>query len=206
METEKRSDALKNLNPLCTLRYSATHKNTYNLLYSLNPVKAYDLGLVKQIEVDSILAKNSKNSAFITLDQITATKTRITAKITIDVNGKNEVQRKTLTVNQDDDLYKLSQEREIYKDGYIIEEIDASNQCLTFSNGTSLIVGQNQGGLTDEIMKYQIRKTVEEHLKKERVLYSKGIKVLSLFFIDKVANYRQYDDAGNPTKGKFATN
>ncbi|HNY45038.1 MAG TPA: DEAD/DEAH box helicase, partial [Bacteroidales bacterium] len=109
-----------------------------------------------------------------------------------------------MTVRAEDDLYKLSNEREIYKDGYIIEEIDASNGSITLSNGNVLYKGTTQGALTDEIMKFQMRKTIEEHLKKELRYKSKGVKVLSLFFIDRVANYRQYDTNGNPKHGKFA--
>ncbi|MEL7145332.1 MAG: DEAD/DEAH box helicase, partial [Bacteroidota bacterium] len=204
METEKRKEALQKLNPLCTLRYSATHKNIYNLVYSLNPVKAYDLGLVKQIEVDSIVTEDSNNEAFVGLDAIKTTKTKVTAKLTIDYNNGDSVKQKKITVKVGDDLYRLSNEREIYNNGYIVEEIDAGEESLTFSNGAMLYLGESQGGLTDEVMKYQIRKTIEEHFKKERKFRPKGIKVLSLFFIDKVANYRQYDETGNPTKGKFA--
>jgi type III restriction enzyme len=204
METEKRTAAIQNLNPLCTLRYSATHRNQYNLVYSLNPVKAYDLGLVKQIEVDSIVEENSFNDAYISVDAIKAAKTRVTAKLSINVNDKGSVKRKTVNVKVGDDLFKLSNEREIYADGYIIEEIDASNNCISLSNGNILYKGDTQGGLTDEVMRFQMEKTVEEHLKKELRLNHKGIKVLSLFFIDKVSNYRQYDEAGNPVKGKFA--
>ncbi len=204
METEKRITAIGNLKALCTLRYSATHKNQYNLTYSLNPVKAYDLGLVKQIEVDSILEENAFNDAYISVDTITASKTRVTAKLTIIVNDKNEVKKKAINVKVGDDLYRLSNEREIYKQGYMVEEIDASNQCITISNGTLLHRGESQGGMTNEIMRYQIEKTIEAHLKKELRLNKLGIKVLSLFFIDKVANYRSYDGAGNEIKGKFA--
>ncbi|MBU4486347.1 MAG: DEAD/DEAH box helicase, partial [Candidatus Delongbacteria bacterium] len=92
----------------------------------------------------------------------------------------------------------------VYKEGFIIEEIDVSNKCISLSNGLILYVGDRQGGMTDEIMKFQIRKTIEEHLKKEKRLNPKGIKVLSLFFIDRVSNYRSYDSAGISTKGKFA--
>ncbi len=204
METEKRIKAIDNLNALCTLRYSATHRNRYNLTYSLNPVKAYDLGLVKQIEVDSIIEENAHNDAFVSVESITAGKTKVTAKVSINSNDKGGVKKKKVTVKVGDDLYKLSNEREIYSNGYIIEEIDAANNCITLSNGNILYKGETQGGLTDEIMKMQIRKTVEEHLKKEKRLNKKGIKVLSLFFIDKVANYRKYDGAGNPIQGKFA--
>lgn len=204
METEKRIAAIDNLKALCTIRYSATHKNLYNLTYSLNPVKAYDLGLVKQIEVDSIMEENAFNDAFISVDSITATKTKVTAKITINSNEKGRVTKKTYKVKVEDDLYKLSNEREIYSEGYIIEEIDAVNQTISFSNGTLLYSGNSQGGLTDETFKFQIRKTIEEHLKKEIRLNKLGIKVLSLFFIDKVANYRGYDLSGEKLKGKFA--
>lgn len=204
METEKRKNAIENLNALCTLRYSATHRNLYNLVYSLNPVKAYDLGLVKQIEVDSIIEENAYNDAFLQVNSIKAAKTRVTASVSINVNDKSGVKKKSVSVKVGDDLYKLSNQREIYSDGYIIEEIDAVNQCISISNGNVLYKGDSQGGLTDELMKFQIRKTIEEHLKKEKRLNKVGIKVLSLFFIDKVANYRAYDSEGNPRKGKFA--
>ena len=204
MESEKRSAAIANLNPLCTLRYSATHRNRYNLIYSLNPVKAYDMGLVKQIEVDSVLEENSMNGAFVELTAIAATKTKITAKVTIDVNAKDRVERKNVSVKVGDDLYDLSNNREIYRDGYIVEGIDASNGFISFSNNEVLYQGQQQGGQNDEIMKFQIRRTIEEHLSKELKLNKQGIKVLSLFFIDRVANYRTYDAQGMPVKGKFA--
>lgn len=204
METEKRIGAIKNLNPICTLRFSATHKNFYNLIYSLNPVKAYDLGLVKQIEVDSIVEENTYNDAFIAVESIKATKNRVTAKLTINSNEKSGVRKKTVNVKVGDDLFNLSNKREIYKEGYIIESIDAVEKTLSISNGSSLKEGESQGGLTDEIMKFQIRKTIEEHLKKEKKFNKFGIKVLSLFFIDKVANYRIYDEDGNVSKGKFA--
>lgn len=204
METENRKRAIANLNPLCTLRYSATHKNLYNLVYSLDPVKAYNLGLVKQIEVDSVFAENAFIEAFVNLESITATKTKITAKVKIDVNDKNNVTKKTITVKVGDDLYKLSNNRDVYKDGYIIEEIDYQNQNITFSNGTTIQTGFTQGGMTDEIMKVQLEKTIEEHFKKEHKYKAQNIKVLSLFFIDRVANYRQYDENGNIAKGKIA--
>ncbi|MDO8886165.1 DEAD/DEAH box helicase family protein [Candidatus Oleimmundimicrobium sp.] len=204
METEIRKKAIENLNPLCTLRYSATHTNRYNMVYSLDPVEAYDLGLVKQIEVDSIVTENDFNEAFLCLKKVTATKTRTSAKIKIDVNNPDGVKRKSVTAKVGDDLYDLSNKREIYKNGYIINGIDISENLIEFSNGETVFVGDTFGGLSDEIMKVQIRKTVEEHFLKERKLKSNGIKVLSLFFIDRVANYRDYDSACNPVKGKFA--
>lgn len=204
METDKRVAALNNLNALCTLRYSATHRKQYNLTYSLNPVKAYDLGLVKQIEVDSIIEENAYNDAFVSVESIKATKTKVAARVTINSNEPSGVRKKTYTVQAGDDLYKKSNERKIYADGYLIDGIDVNDQCITLSNGTMLYVGDRQGGMTNEVMKFQIRKTIEEHLKKEKRLNQLGIKVLSLFFIDKVANYRSYDKEGNATKGKFA--
>lgn len=204
METDKRKRAIENLNPLCTLRYSATHKNLYNPVYRLDPVRAYDMGLVKQIEVDSVVAEKSSNSAYVQLKSIKAAKTKIAAVLVIDVNTDTGVQRKSVTVSAGDDLCAKSNEREIYRDGFIVEEIDAVNQSLLFTNGTMLYTGDTSGGFSDEIMKYQIRKSIEEHLKKEKRLLDKGIKVLSLFFIDRVANYRGYDESGATVKGKFA--
>ncbi len=204
METEIRKKAIKNLNPLCTLRYSATHTNRYNMVYSLDPVKAYDLGLVKQIEVDSIITENDFNEAYLCLKKVTATKTCTSAKIKIDVNTSDGVKRKSVTAKVGDDLYSLSNKREIYKNGYIINGIDVSENLIELSNGKTVFVGDTFGGLTDEVMKVQIRKTIEEHFLKERKLKNKGIKVLSLFFVDRVANYRNYDSDGNPAKGKFA--
>ncbi len=204
MESEKRIAAIQNLNPLCTLRYSATHRNRYNLVYSLNPVKAYDLGLVKQIEVDSVIEENSLNGAFIALESITPQKTRVTAKLTIDQNTKDGVKQKTVTIRTGDDLYNLSNEREIYRNGYIVEEIDASNGCVVFSGGETLYVGEKHDDQNDEVMRFQMRRTIEEHLRKELRLNKLGVKVLSLFFIDRVANYRSYDEKGNVLYGKFA--
>ncbi len=203
METEKRKLAIQSLNPLCTLRYSATHRNLYNLVYSLNPVKAYDLGLVKQIEVDSVIEEDSYNDAFVSVENITSKKTKVSAKLVIDVNTQNGVKKKPITVNVGADLYQLSNRRDVYK-GFVVEEIDVSNQMITFTNGVVLTTGMSHGTRKDEVMKFQIERTIEEHLKKELQLNKQGIKVLSLFFIDRVANYRYYDEQGNPQKGKIA--
>jgi type III restriction enzyme len=204
MESEKRITAIQNLNPLCTLRYSATHRNRYNLVYSLSPVKAYDLGLVKQIEVDSVMEENSLNGAFVALESITPQKTKITAKLTIDQNTKDGVRQKTVTVHTGDDLFRLSNEREIYRNGFIVEEIDASNGCVVFNSGETLYVGEKHDDQNDEVMRFQIKRTIEEHLRKELRLNKQGIKVLSLFFIDRVANYRSNNEQGDVVYGKFA--
>lgn len=204
METEIRKKAIQNLNPLCTLRYSATHTNLYNLMYSLNPVKAYDMGLVKQIEVDSVISENDFNASFIQLEAITRTGNNIKARIKIDVNTPKGIQRKSVQVSKNNfDLFALSGDNSKYE-GLKVYEIDYGNDQLELTNGLVLKTGETQGGMNDEVMKFMIRKTVEEHLKKEKAYKDKGIKVLSLFFIDKVKNYREYDTNGNAIKGKFA--
>ena len=201
METDIRRQAIDNLNPLCTLRYSATHTVKYNEIYRLDPVKAYDLGLVKKIEVDGITEADNFNQAFIEVKSIKPQKNKITVKLKIDVNIKGGVTKKEITVNVGDNLFEKSNNREIYKTGFIVSELD--RESITFNNGLCLTIGQKQGGLNDEIMRYQIESTVRNHLDKEKRFKDKGIKVLTLFFIDRVANYRGYE-SGNPSKGKLA--
>ena len=120
METDIRKRAISNLNPLFTLRFSATHKNLYNLVYKLDPVKAYELGLVKQIEVDSVVTKNENPGAFISVDSFRMAKNSVSTKITIFVNEKGGVYKKQFTTKVGDDLYVLSKNRDIYSGGYII--------------------------------------------------------------------------------------
>jgi type III restriction enzyme len=204
METDIRKAAIENLSPLCTLRYSATHKYPYNLLYSLSPVQAYDRGLVKQIEVDGITTEGNYNAAYIQLKGIQQGKRSIKAKLSIYRNEGGAVQQKDITVDLGEDLFELSGGRDMYKDGFILNEINGKEQYVVFSNGTMLETGQTQGGLTDEIMKFQVERTVQHHFEKVKNLKAKGIKVLSLFFIDKVANYREYNEDGTTGKGKFA--
>lgn len=194
METGTAKAAIASLNPLCALRYSATHRNPYNLLYRLDPVKAYDLKLVKRIEVDSVLDEPDFNQPYIQVQSITATKTRITAKIAIDVNANGGPQRKTLTLSSGGvDLFDRSNERGSYK-GYIVDEIDAGNGCISFTNGLTLYVGETHGGRADDVMRVQVRETIKEHFEKELRIRKtlpagRRLKVLSLFFIDRVANY-----------------
>lgn len=202
-ETDVRRRALMDLNPLCTLRYSATHKNPYNLLYSLNPVQAYDLGLVKQIEVDGVLADEDHNQAFVELVSIDAKAKGITAKVRLDVNDKTGPKRKELTLKLGEDLFQKSAGRDVYQDGYILNEIRADDGEIEFSGGRVLRVNEVQGGLADDVMRFQIERTVAAHFAKLKHVQLIGVKVLSLFFIDKVANYRAYDEDGNATLGKF---
>ena len=198
MESEQAKTAIASLNPLCTLRYSATHRNLYNLLYRLDPVKAYDLKLVKRIEVDSVMDDPEFNQPYIEVQSIAATKTKITAKLALDVNNGSGPRRKSISVSRSGvDLFDKSGEREQYRD-HIIDEINAGdgngNGSVSFTNGLVLYVGQTHGGRTQEVMRVQIRESVKEHFEKElrvkRTLpQGQRVKVLSLFFIDRVANY-----------------
>ena len=202
-ETDVRRRALMELNPLCTLRYSATHKNPYNLLYSLNPVQAYDLGLVKQIEVDGVLAEGDHNQAFVELVRIEARAASVIAKVRIDMNGASGPKRNAMSLKPGDDLYAKSAMRDVYKDGYILNEIRADSGEIEFSGGRVLRVHEAQGGLKDDVMRFQIERTVASHFAKLKNMQPIGVKVLSLFFIDRVANYRAYDADGSPSLGKF---
>jgi len=199
METVKRRQAIEDLNYLCTLRYSATHACHYNLVYKLDPVQAYDLGLVKRIEVNSVLAENDFNAAYTRLKKINAGGRSLSAAVEIDCNTDSGVKRKIVTVRPGKDLFESSGRRELYRDGYIVNAIDGR---VVFSGGRELRVGEAVGGLSDEMMRIQIRETVAEHFNRERKLRGRGIKVISLFFIDRVANYRRHR-AGE--KGKFAS-
>lgn len=199
--TEKSKEAIRSLNPLCTLRYSATHVDKYNMVYRLDAVDAYNEKLVKKIEVMSVRSEESFNVPYIKLLEVKERK----AKIELDVETRGKVRRTPKTVKYGDDLYDISGEREIYRN-YIIEQIDwtEGNESIEV-NGNILRIGSSIGDIDDDsIKRFQIQQTIEEHLDKELRLNHRGIKVLSLFFIDKVANYRDYDSEGNPIKGKYA--
>ena len=189
METDIRRHAITSLNPLFTLRYSATHKNAYNPIFRLNPVQAYELGLVKQIEVDSVLADNDVNGAYVALKEINAGAKSWSAKVEILVNDKS-MKKKVVTVKPNQDLFDLSKQNEVYRSGYILEGMNVEEQQIEFSGGLKVTKGVDNSLLKDDIQKMQIRRTIEEHLRKEKILNPLGIKVLSLFFIDKVDNYR----------------
>lgn len=201
METVIRKQALDNLNPLCTLRYSATHTVKYNEIYRLDPVRAYDLGLVKRIEVDGTTEADNFNQAYIDVKSIKRQKSKIVAKLRIDANVKDGVARKEVHVGAGDNLYEKSNRRELYRDGFTVSELTAD--IVTFNNGVTLAVGSQRGGQTDDMMKLQMENTLKNHFEKEKRLKDKGIKVLTLFFIDRVANYREFQD-GNTIKGKLA--
>ncbi len=198
METDIRRDAITSLNPLCTLRYSATHKHPYNLLYRLTPVDAYDKGLVKKIEVHSVQSEDSYNDAYVAVQSIERQgKTRLFARLELDTSDERGLQRKVVKVSPGDDLADVTK-RAVYE-GYVVESIDFGEQAVEFANGTVLYVGQHDESLHEDIMKRQIELTIEDHFEKQRKL-GNDIKVLSLFFIDKVANYVEV----GAVKGKFA--
>ena len=203
--TDKAQEAIKALNPLCTLRYSATHRNPYNLVYRLDPVRAFELKLVKQIVVASAAAEGMANEAFVRVEKIDYKK-GIKAKLRIHVQGADGPKEKSVTVTQGADLFTLSNERANYKNGFEVAEITAEpgNEYIRFSNGRTLCQGEEIGAMRDDVWRAQIKHTIKRHLEKELQVTARGLKVLSLFFIDRVANYRDYDGAGQPVKGKFA--
>ena len=204
--TPKSKEAIASLNPLAILRYSATHKEKINMVYKLDSVDAYEKELVKQIEVISVMPKDSNNNPYVKLVNASSTKSGISAKVEIDVLNKGKVKRVAKTVKKGTDLEQLTG-RELYE-GFIIDEINCEKgkEYITFTSNDILIEkGEAYGDIDhDELKRVQIRKTIEEHLNKELKLTKEGIKVLSLFFIDRVANYRDYDEDGNPVKGKYA--
>jgi type III restriction enzyme len=204
METDIRKQAIARLNPLCTLRYSATPRNAYNLIYQLDPIRAYELGLVKQIGVDSVIELSDANQAYIELDGFKVGKKSVSARMTIWVNGPAGPAKKRVTVKNGDDLSVISNGRETYKDGFIVNEIDAGEGFVRFANDATVRFGAPQGTLTDTILKLQIEATVRRHFEKEHRLRPHGIKVLSVLFIDRVANYRKYFEDATTSKGKFA--
>lgn len=206
--TPKSKEAIKSLNPLCTLRYSATHVEKHNLVYKLDAIDSYNLELVKQIEVAGFVTKDYHNNAYMKLLSVNNKKSPITARIEMDVkNNKGEVKRSAVTLKRGDDLYDKSKGRDVYE-GYIISEIycEEGNEYVAFTSKPDILrIGSPLGDVDDlAIKEQQIRKTIEEHLDKELMLNKQGIKVLSLFFIDKVANYRYYDEDGQPQKGIYA--
>jgi type III restriction enzyme len=203
--TDKAQEAIKALNPLCTLRYSATHRNPYNLVYRLDPVRAFDLRLVKQIVVANAIEQGGVSDAFVRVESIDY-KPSIKAKLRIHVQGPDGPKEKSVTIKNGDDLFVRSNERGAYAQGYSVAEINAEPDAefIRFTSGLTMRIGQEVGGIRDDVWRVQIRHTVKKHLDKELQLHNRGIKVLSLFFIDRVVSYRDYDASGKPTKGKFA--
>ena len=200
--TDKAQEAIKALNPLCTLRYSATHRNPYNLVYRLDPVRAFELKLVKQIVVASAAAEGAANDAFVRVEQIDYKK-GIKAKLRIHVQTAEGPKEKSVTVKNGADLFALSNERACYAQGFSVVEINAEpgSEFIRFNNGRTLRLGEEIGGMREDVWRAQIKHTIKRHLEKELQVRERGIKVLSLFFIDRVANYRDYDGGGPAGEG-----
>ena len=201
--TDKSKEAIATLNPLCKLRYSATHTQKHNLMYKLDSIDAYEQKLVKQIEVANVRTTDNQNQAYIKLLKVS--KKPITATVEIDVNEKGITKRVSKTIKDGTILYDLTK-RDVYMDFNVNDiYVEDGNEYIQFSNGKFLKIGESIGDVDeDSIKRLQIRKTIEEHLDKEMKLNPIGIKVLSLFFIDRVANYRYYDEESNAIKGKYA--
>ena len=206
--TQKSKEAIKSLNPLCTLRYSATHKVMYNLMYRLTPVDAYQQHLVKSIEVSSVMRDEQTAKPYVKLLGVSNDK-GFRAKLEILVRNKKDgsIEKKTVTAKVGSDLWDLSNEVDYYhSNGYVVDDMNAEKgeEDITFTNGEYLHLGEAIGEVNDEAIKRaQIRETIDIHLSKELKYIGKGIKVLSLIFIDKVSNYRLYETNGE-TKGKYA--
>ncbi len=193
--TAKAKEAISSLNPSCVLRYSATHREKINLMYRLTPVDAYQMGLVKQICVSSNAIANDFNKPYVKLVSV-SNENGFKAKIELDIENKaGEITRKVVTVKPNDDLFIISGERELY-DGYSVAGIDCTPgfESIEFSNMETVNLGASIGSIDENIIKEaRIKRTVKAHLDKELRFMEKGIKVLSLFFIDEVKKYRTAD-------------
>ena len=197
--------ALKNFNPLFSLNYSATHAKQHNLIYVLDALDAFNKKLVKKIEVKGFEVKNFRGTdSYLYLEQIVlSSKKPPMAKIELEIGYKKSINRETRTLAVGDDLYYVSQEMEQYK-GYTISEIDPLQGTVTFTNGEVIKAGDVVGDVSEKDMRrIQIRETILSHFEKEEKLFNMGIKCLSLFFIDEVAKYRQYDENGDEVLGEY---
>lgn len=202
---------LKLFSPLLTLRYSATHKadSIYNMVYRLDAMEAYNKRLVKKIAVKGITESGSTaTEGFVYLESINLSKADPTATIQFDYIGAKGLRKKTATVGIGYNLYDNSGESgklDEYKEGFVVKSIDGRDNSVEFLNGVKIFAGDVIGKVSeDQLRRIQIRETILSHLERERQLFHKGIKVLSLFFIDEVAKYKQYDEAGHPFNGIYA--
>ena len=201
-------ERLKEFHPLFTLRYSATHKadSIYNMIYRLDAMEAYNKRLVKKIAVKGITETGSTaTEGYVYLQSINLSKADPTATIQFDYLGATTLRKKTQVVRIGDNLFDLSNHLEEYKNNFTVSFIDGRDDSVTFLNGTKIFAGDVIGRVSEEQMRrIQIRETILSHIERERQLFHRGIKVLSLFFIDEVANYKQYDAAGKPYNGIYA--
>lgn len=205
MEGKATLDALPEFDPLFIIRYSATHKTTHNLVHRLDAVDAYNNKLVKKIAVRGIQTRGiAGSSAYLYLQDIEVSKQSPVARLELQVQLKSGViKRQIKRVSQGDNLFDLSGGLDAYSDRYVVAQIDALQDTLEFTNGIVLKAGDALGDLTeDQLRRIQIRETIQAHLEKEKRLFAQGIKVLSLFFIDEVAKYRDYSQ--DDEKGEYA--
>lgn len=197
--------ALKKFNPLFSLNYSATHAVQHNMVYVLDAMDAFNKRLVKKIEVKGFEVKNLRGiDQYLYLEQIILSANKPPrARMEMEIGHKAAVKRETRVVGVDDNLYYLSQEMEQYR-GYTVSDIDPEAGTVSFTNGVTLKTGEAVGDVSEEDMRrIQIRETILSHFEKEEKNFNKGIKTLSLFFIDEVAKYRQYDEDGNEQLGEY---
>lgn len=201
MESELSTSAINDLNPLCTLRYSATHTKDYNMMYRLDPVDAHREKLVKGIVVANAQQRGTDAKPYVKLLDVRNTP-KMQAYLELLVRDKNgNIGRKPLWINQHDRL-SVRTNNDIYE-GYTINDISTIPACVDIGSQGILNLGENWGGNEQQIMREMIRETIKEHLKREYLLRGENIKILSLFFIDKVSNYLEYDDDGNQQDGVF---
>lgn len=204
MSSVLQKESIKRLNPLAIFRFSATHKEKVNTLFKYNAVDAYNDGKVKKIEVAAVTTDSHvSDGAYVYLHSV-SNHGGFSAKVTVDVKGRNGmVKRQTKTVKVGRDLYELTKLDQYF--GYTIRDMGLEPEFIEFQNNQFITAGQVIGGMDDsELKRKLISKTIMEHLEKERVLNAHGIKVLSLFFIDEVAKYREYDEDGNHGPGLYA--
>ena len=198
-------ESLKEFNPLFAMNFSATHKEHHNLVYVLDALDAYKMKLVKKIEVKGFDIKNLHGTdGYLFLEGIIVSPDKPPmARLEFEIGYNKSINRETRIVKVDDDLYALSKNMEQYQ-GYHINEIDPIRGMVSFTNGVTTYTGEVQGDVSEKnIRRVQIRETIRSHFEKEKELFDKGIKTLSLFFIDKVENYRKYDDDGNEINSEY---
>lgn len=208
VEGKQAKENLKAFHPLMTLRYSATHKSDslYNMVYRLDAMEAYNKKLVKKIKVKGITESGSTaTEGFLYLESVNLSKAAPTATLQFDAKGKNGIRKKSQIVKIGFNLYDHSGELDEYKDGFVVKSIDGRDDSVEFINGIKIYSGDVMGKVTEEqVRRIQIRETILSHIERERQLFHKGIKVLSLFFIDEVDHYKCYDESGKPYNGVFA--
>lgn len=207
VEGKQTKERLKEFKPLITLRYSATHKadSIYNMVYRLDAMEAYNKKLVKKIAVKGVSKSGTTaTEGFVYLESINLSDKNPTATISFDYKGKT-IRQVTRKVSEGFNLYDNSNGMEEYKDRYTITSIDGRDNSVQFLNGIKIFAGDVIGKVNEnQLRRIQIRETILSHIERERKLFYKGIKVLSLFFIDEVVHYRKYDESGNAVKGEFA--